>query len=55
MYLNINLNTYVAAFHGLFAILGIEFCTGEKLLSDFDILMSGVNASIKIMLYYIHL
>lgn len=44
----INSITHVAAFHGLLAILGIGFCmTGEQLRRDFDILMSGVNASIK--------
>lgn len=47
--------TYVAAFHGLLAILGIGFCIGEKLRSDFDILMSGVNASIKRNISYTHL
>jgi len=47
----LKLHTYVAAFHGLLAILGIGFCEGEKLRLDFDILMSGVNASIKIVLY----
>lgn len=51
----LKLYTYVAAFHGLLAILGIGFCEGEKLRLNFDILMSGVNASIKIVFHYTHL